>query len=179
MYDFRLTSLDYWIGAGITLFLSVVVSAPLILVFRDADFRRAAWAVTLSSGLFWGVVATLSILGFWELYYQHFYPGWVRWLAPLDALLYAAIGLGMWWIATHLPGPSVLWFILLGSCESIIEHLFGIYALGILSKVPLLQGVSPASALTFAFFEYAVYWAIVGWMAFGIFKIGLAIRGAP
>jgi hypothetical protein len=52
-------------------------------------------------------------------------------------------------------------FCLLGGVESVLEHLVGIYGLGILDKVPLLRGVSSASALVFAFFEYIFYWGVV------------------
>jgi hypothetical protein len=108
-----------------------------------------------------GIFATACLRGFWDLYYRYFYPGWVRWLAPLDALLYGAIALALWWLALHLPGNPVVNFALLGGLESVLEHLLGIYGLGILDKVPILQGVSPASALVFAFFEYIFYWSVV------------------
>ncbi len=169
--NIQLTSGDYWRGASLAALASLLLAAPLVLIYRPEAFRRAALATGIASALFWGPVAVLSIVGFWEIYYKYIYPPWARWAAPLDILLYAAIGLGMWWLATRFPGPAILWFLLLGGCESLLEHLFGIYALHILEKVPVLQGVAPAPALVFAFFEYIVYWAIVGWLALALLKI--------
>ena len=175
--DVRLTSQDYWIGAAFAAAVSLLVGAPLLFAFRQATFQRAALATTLASALFWGVLATLALVGFWELYYQYIYPIWMRWLAPLDTLLYAVIGLGMWWLAVHLPGPPVLWFLILGGIESLLEHLVGIYALHILDKVPILQGVDPLPALIFAFFEYIVYWGLVAWLSLGMLKFSDWWRG--
>lgn len=169
--DVRLTSQDYWLGAALAAVGAMILIAPLLPLFRNHDFKRAAASTGLSSALFWGVLATLAIFGFWGLYYQYLFPAWLRWFAPFDALLYAAIGLGMWWLATRLPGPSVIWFILLGGIESILEHLVGIYGLRILEKVPMLRGVAPFPALTFAFFEYAVYWALVLWLSLALLKL--------
>jgi len=169
--DVRLTSQDYWIGAALAAALSLVIGAPLIFAFRQETFQRSALPIALASALFWGVLATLAMVVFWQLYYQYFYPSWLRWLAPLDIVLYAIIGLGMWWLAVRLPGSPVLWFLILGGIESLIEHLVGIYVLHILDKVPILQGVDPVPALTFAFFEYMIYWGLVAWLSLGMLKI--------
>ena len=97
--DVRLTTQDMWQatllfgGAGLVLLL------PLLLLFRDPAFQRAALTVGVASALFWGVLAIVAIFGFWELYYRHFCPAWVRWLAPLDLV--------MWWLALRLPEPAV------------------------------------------------------------------------
>jgi hypothetical protein len=176
--DIHLTSQNYWQGALVTGVISVLLAIPLILVFRNAEFKRAALAAGLSSGVVWGVMAVAAFTGFWELYYRYIYPAWMRRLVPLDVLLYAAIGLGMWWLATRLPGSAVLWFIFFGALESLPEHLFGIYFLGILDKVPVLQGVDPLPALIFAFFEYAIYWELVAILAFGVNKLILIWRPA-
>jgi len=37
-----------------------------------------------------------------DFYYRYIYPAWSRWLAPLDALFYGLVGLGMWWLALRL-----------------------------------------------------------------------------
>lgn len=47
-----------------------------------------------------------------------------------------------------------------------------IYILRILDRVPLLQGLDPLPVLVFSFFEYVLYWALVAWLALGLFKIG-------
>lgn len=176
MSEIHLTSQDYWQAAVVTGIISVFLGIPLVLVFRNPEFKHAALALGGSSAIFWGIMATVAILGFWELYYRYIYPLWMKRLAPLDALVYTAIGLGMWWLATRLSGSAILWFIFFGALESVPEHLFGIYVLGILEKVPVLQGVDPLPAMIFAFFEYAIYWELVGWLAFGLNRLILLWR---
>lgn len=170
--DGRLTSQDVWLSTLLFGGLDALLLSPLLLVFQDAAFQRATWFTGAASALFWGVLAGFALLAFWELYYRHFYPAWVRWLAPLDVLFYGAIGLGLWWLAVRAGWSPVLAFVLLGGVEGIVEHLFGIYILRILAKVPLLQGLNPLPVLVFSFFEYALYWALVAWLALGLFKIG-------
>ncbi len=46
------------------------------------------------------------------------------------------IGLGPWWLARCLPGPDVLWFVVLGGVKGIGKHLFRNYELCILEKRP-------------------------------------------
>jgi hypothetical protein len=121
--------------------------------------------------LFWGIVAIIATFGFWDLYYSYFYPSWIRWLVPLDLLLYGAIGLGIWWLALRLPGPAVMWFALLGGVEGILEHVLGIYGLRILERVPWLQGLAPLPILIFSFFEYALYWTLVAWLGLGLTRL--------
>lgn len=158
-------------GAGLILLL------PLLLLFRDPAFQRAALAVGVASALFWGALAIVAIFGFWELYYRHFYPAWARWLIPLNVLLYGAIGLGMWWLALRLPGPAVMCFVLLGGVEGIVEHLVGVYGFHILEKVDWLQGLSVLPVVVFSFFEYVLYWTLVAWLALGLVKVGGLLRG--
>jgi len=169
--EIHFTSQDYWRGAVLAAIGSLILATPLAFVFTPGIFQKSALAIGISSALFWGTMAVLAFRSFWEIYYKYLYPTWMRYLSPLDTLFYATIGLGMWWLAIRLPGPSVLWFLLLGGCESLIEHLFGIYILHILEKVPALRGVAATPALVFAFFEYIVYWAITCWLAFALIKI--------
>jgi len=159
--DTKLTSEAFWLGALVAAVIDIGLVLLLALCIKPARFRQLTWALTGTSAVLWGIFATACLRGFWDLYYRYFYPGWMRWLAPLDALLYGAIALALWWLALRLPGNPVVNFALLGGLESVLEHLLGIYGLGILDKVPILQGVSPASALVFAFFEYIFYWSVV------------------
>lgn len=76
------------------------------------------------------------------------------------AVLYGAIGLALWWLALRLQGNPVLNFCLLGGLEAIPEHLWVIFGLRILERVPMLQGVSPTSVLVFAIPEYVLYWGL-------------------
>jgi len=157
----KLTSETFWLGALVAAFIDIGLVLLLALCMKPARFRQLSWALTGTSAVLWGIFAIACLRGFWDLYYRYFYPGWMRWLAPLDTLLYGAIALALWWLALRLPGNPVVNFALLGGLESVLEHLLGIYGLGILDKVPILQGVNPASALVFAFFEYIFYWSVV------------------
>lgn len=65
----------------------------------------------------------------------------------------------------------MLWFVVLGGVEGIAEHVFGIYGLCILEKVPWLQGLALLPVLFFSFFEYVLYWTLVAWLALGLNKL--------
>lgn len=175
--DIELTPQDMWLSTLVFFILDLIVLVPLLLLFRSDEYVRSRIPIGLASALFWGVLASVAIIGFWGLYYQYIFPTWMRWLAPLDAVLYALIGLAIWWLSIRLPGSSVLWFVLLGGLEGIAEHLLGIYAFRILDKVPWLQGITPFQAVVFSFFEYVFYWALVAWLAFIFIKIGSLIAG--
>ena len=173
--DFKMTPQDAWTSALIFGAVGIALLIPLAFLFRAPQFQRAAWALTVASALLWGVLAAVAMLFFWEFYYRYIYPGWGRWLAPLDLLLYAAIGLGMWWLASRIPGSLVVWFALLGGLEGVAEHLIGIYTLHILEKVPWLQGMPVLPVTVFSFFEYILYWTLVAWMGFVLLKIAQVI----
>jgi hypothetical protein len=111
------------------------------------------------------------MFGYWDLYYCYFYPAWIRPLAPLNFIIYASLGLGLWWITSH-QSLAVVWiFTFLGGLHGIVEHAFAIYGLRILEKVPWLRDLRPLPVLVFSFFEYAFYWSLVAWMALGITKL--------
>lgn len=166
--EIELTPRHVWLSTLLFGGLGLVLLAPLLFLFRDPGFGRAARPVVVASALFWGLVAAVALLHFWELYYRYFYPAWTRWLVPLDVLLYAAIGLGLWWLAQRLPGPAVLGFVLLGGLEGVAEHVLGIYLFRVLDKVPWLRGVAAPPVLVFSFFEYVLYWTLVAWLALGL-----------
>jgi hypothetical protein len=165
--DLKLTNTDIWQSTLFFAGIGLALSIPLLLLFREEAFQRSARPISIASAIFWGILAVAALLAAWQLYYQYLYPAWVRWLAPGDALVYGLIGLGMWWLAMRIPGSSILWFLLLGGLEGILEHVFGIHGLHILDKVPWLQGTTPVPVIIFSFFEYIVYWAVVAWMAYG------------
>jgi len=169
--DIKLTTQNIWFS---TLFFGVlggVLALPLVFLFKNPYFKSSPVPITLASALFWGVLATLAIFGFWELYYKYIFPAALRWLAPLDFIIYAAFAFGMWWLAIHLPGRAILWFVLFGGLEGVAEHLLGIYGMRILEKVPWLNGAPPIPLIIFSFFEYIFYWTLVGWMGLGLLKL--------
>jgi hypothetical protein len=68
----------------------------------------------------------------------------------------------------------VVWFVVLGGLEGVAEHIFGIYALHILDKVPWLSGLPPMPLIIFSFFEYIVYWSLTAWLGLVLLKLGQA-----
>jgi hypothetical protein len=177
--EIKLTTQDIWLSTLLFGVLGGLLLLPLLFLYKNTDFKASPWQVVLASALFWGALATVAIFGFWEVYYKYFVPAWLRWLAPLDCLLYGAVGLGMGWLAAllaaRLGGPAVLWFVLIGGVEGVGEHLLGIYGFHILEKVPWLQGLPTLPLLIFSFFEYVLYWGLVAWLGWGLLKVGSMI----
>lgn len=135
----------------------------LLLAWRikPARFRQLTWALAGASAIFWSILWIAVLWAYWDLCYRHIFPGWAGYLAPSYGLLYAGVGLAFWWLALRLPGNAIVSFCLLGGLKSVPEHLWAIYGLGTLDKVPAFLGISPASVLVFAVFEYIFYWSIV------------------
>lgn len=173
----QVTSQDIWLSTLLFAALDVVILAPLLILFKANVLQSAWWPVVGGSALFWGVVSVVAAAGFWDFYYRYIYPPWLRPLMPLDIVLYAIIGLAIWYLALRLAIPPPLAFALLGGAQGIAEHLFGIYVLRILDKVPWLQGVPPLPVVVFSFFEYVLYWTLVLWLALGLVKLGTLVRG--
>lgn len=152
---------DLWVRILVTALIAVGCVLFLVWRVRPEQFRQLERKVVAgASGLFWGILAAILFVTYWQGYYSAFYADWVRWSVPLVVLIYGAVGLGLWWFATHLPGNPVVTFCVLGGIESVPEHLLGIYRLKIL-EVPLLRGLKPVPVLVFAVFEYVIYWSIV------------------
>ena len=169
--EIRLTIQDVWLSTLLFGIVGCFLLLPLIFTYRNQPFQQSHWPFVLASTLFWGLLASFLVPRYWDLYYRYFYPEYIRPWVPLSALLYAGIGFIIWWLATRLPGSMVLWFVVFGATEGVLEHIIGIYAFGILEKVPWLQGITPLPVMIFSFFEYIVYWALVAWLAFGIYKL--------
>jgi hypothetical protein len=105
---------------------------------------------------------------FWESVYHYMFPSWARWLIPpLYGILFAGVGLFLWWLSSRLPSHSVLNYFFFGGLVGSLSHLWAIHR-GILDNPPLLQGVSPASAVL-PFFEFVFYWCII----LGLASIGM------
>jgi hypothetical protein len=52
-------------------------------------------------------------------------------------------------------------FFLLGGIERPITHLWVVFGISVIDKVPLMQGVSQISVFVVAVFEKAFYWSII------------------
>jgi hypothetical protein len=169
----RITNEEMWTATALFVGMDVIALSPLPFLLRKLSPLELLQPMGIASALFWGILMVLLLFKAWNLYYCFFYPGWVRWIAPLDIVIYGAIGLGLWWLVAHLTNAPLFWFILLGGLEGMAEHVLGIYGFRILEKVPWLMDVRSLPALVFSFFEYVFYWALVVWLAFGIHELYL------
>ncbi|HEY45241.1 MAG: hypothetical protein AMJ88_04295 [Anaerolineae bacterium SM23_ 63] len=167
----RITAQDLKLSTLIFGLLAIIVTIPLHFVFERDLFRISFLSITLASAIFWGIVSTIFINGYWDLYYRYFYPSWIRPLAPLSFLLYSSFGFGMWWLTSLQSLPAILTYAFLGGLQGMLEHALAIHGLRILEKVPLLQDLKSGPVLLFSFFEYAFYWSLIGWIALGISKL--------
>ena len=147
------------IGAGVAAGLVGVV-ARLVPAVR---FERLERSVVLVAAVFWFAVWAFALWGpWWDMAYRHVFPEWARAIVPpAYGAMFAVTALGLWWVARKLPGAPAATFCLLGGLVSLPGHLFAFYGRGMLEKVPVLQGVSVASALVFGVFEFIAYWGVI------------------
>jgi hypothetical protein len=172
----KITTSELWLSTLLFGGAAILILMPLRVLYRSEEFERSGLAFTIASAIFWGATAMIFIRGFWDIYYQYFYPGWMRSLAPLSLLLYAGFGFGLWWLSLRLQIPPLLSFVALGGLQGILEHLFGIYALGILRKTPFLRDISVLPIVIFSFWEYVLYWGLVAWLTFGLMRLWRVVR---
>jgi hypothetical protein len=159
----RLTSELMWTA---TLFVGVVDALLIWLVARlisPARFPVMKWPSGAIAGAFYFAVWMYAMWGsWWELAYHYIFPEWARWVVPpVYGLLFGAIAVGFWWLAQRIPGRAVVNFCLLGGLVSLAGHSIAFFAFGMLEKVPVLRGVSAASALVFGIAEFIVYWSAI------------------
>ncbi len=161
--DFKATSELYWASAAVAALIDVGFVSLLTWRIRPTRFRQLKWCLLGAGVIFWCLLwADMLWICCWEWCYAYVFPGWARWLVPpVYGSIFGAIGLALWWLALRLPGNPVLSFCLLGGLVSVPGHLWAIYGRRMLEKVPLLQDVSPSSALVFGVPEFIFYWGII------------------
>ncbi len=145
--------------------LACLVSLPLYFGPSESELPRTWSAVVVASMLFWGVVSFLAFHFFWDIYYQYIYPAWLKHWAPLNIIIYGSFAYGIWYLTVQFTEHAGLLFVIIGGLEGVLEHVWGIYKLDVLEKVPWLRGLRIPPVLLFSFVEYVVYWAIVLWIA--------------
>jgi len=166
--DIKITSEVLWLSASITALISVGLILFLARRIQRPRFRQLHWPVALAAVMFWVSYGLMLFVLTWESFYAKFLPDPTnRSLARsmLELLPYPIIGLVLWWLAARLPGNPAVSFCLLGGIQSLPEHLWGIYRLGMMDKVPFLQEASVASVLAFAIPEYILYWGSILYIA--------------
>jgi len=162
--DIKITSEILWLSAFITVLIDVGLILYLARRIQRPRFRQLHWPVALAAGVFWVSYGLMLFALTWESFYAKFLPDPAnRSLARsmVELLPYPIIGLVLWWLAVRLPGNPAVNYCLLGGVQSLPEHLWGIYRLGMLDKVSFLQQASAASVLAFAVPEYILYWGSI------------------
>lgn len=166
MNPLHLTSDIFWRSALVTGAVDVVWVLALTRLVKRSRFHQLRWVLALSAALFWSALGLVLVELFWQGFYEHFQPDWMR--AGGILLVTVPMGLSLallfHWLAERLPGHPMLTFCLLGGLQGLIEHLWGVYGLKIMS-IPILQGVEPLSVLAFALPEYMLYWSCVASLA--------------
>lgn len=162
--DIQVTSEMLWWSALVTALLDVGLVLFLARRIRRDRFQRLHWPVVLAASVFWASYGLLLFALTWESFYARFLPdpanrSLIR--SMLELLPYPFIGWVLWWLALRLPGNPAVNFCLLGGVQSVPEHVWGIYRLGMLDKVSFLQQASPASVIAFAVPEYILYWGSI------------------
>jgi hypothetical protein len=162
--DIKMTSEMLWLTALVTALIDVGVLLFLARRIQRPRFRQLHWPVAFAAGIFWVSYGFVLFALTWESFYAKFLPDPAnRSLARsmFELLPYPIIGLILWWLSVRLPGNPAVNFCLLGGVQSLPEHLWGIYRLGMMDKVPFLQEASVASVLAFAVPEYILYWGSI------------------
>ena len=160
--DVKATSELYWISALVAALIDVGLVFLLAWRVRPKRFRQLKEALVVAAVIFWSALWAWVLWSFWDCCYIYVFPGWARWLIPpAYGALFGGSGLALWWLALRLPGNPVVGFCVLGGLVSLPGHLWAIYGRRMLEKVPLLQGVSPSSALVFGVPEFIFYWSII------------------
>ena len=150
-----------WAAAG------VVALADLSLAILLTRRLHPPWSSRLPLGILvvgclgFAALFTWAFRSYWGSCYGYALPGVFRALAPFIGAVLGALGWLFWRLARGARGWAVPFFLLLGGLESIPGHLNAIYRYRLLDRCPMLQEVTPTSALTFGFFEFAFYWAVV------------------
>lgn len=159
-FQIRLTSETFWWSALVLLIVDFSFLMFLAQRVQPGRFRQLRWPLAAASTIVWSVLWSAALWAYWSLWSSYVFPGWARWVAPFSGLFFGLIAMAFWWLALHLPGRPAVIFPLLGVVLSFPAHSFGIYKLQVLTKVPLVQGVSPASVLVFGTLEHILYWSI-------------------
>ncbi len=154
-----------WQNAAVFALVDLILVFLLAWRIPSGLFRQLVWPIAISTTIFWSLLWTVVLRVSWDWFYGYIFPGWAPALAPLFGLVYACVGLGLYWLARRLPANPIVVFCLLGGAEGLVSHTWAIYGLGLINQVPLMHGTSPMPVLVFALFEKILYWSIILGMA--------------
>jgi hypothetical protein len=159
--DLQAGEISFWPSTGIFWALALALAGVLVWRITPERFKKLKWYLVVCAAVFWSLFSILLLNVYWDFYYQYFSFPWARWAAIFNGILYGSVALLFWWLSSRLPIHPVVTFCILAMLESVLEHLLGIYRMGILEKVPALQGAYPLAVFAFAMPEYVLYWGSV------------------
>jgi hypothetical protein len=159
--DFKITTALLYQAALVFALLDVIYIPLLAWRVSEEAFHRMKWSLVIAAALVWLGIWSWAIGNFWESVYSYVFPVrariWVPWIAFGAA---SVVALGLWALATRIPGNPIITFCLIGGVLGCLTHIRAVY-LGIVTKPPLLQGASPLAAVVMAFFEFMFYWCLI------------------
>jgi len=161
--DALLTPAIMYRAAAVVALLDVLLAVELSRRVGTERLRAAKCAVAAVSGVFWfGIWLTIGAIIFWEPVYGRVFPAWARWfIPPVYGLGFAGVGALWRYLALKAPRAAVPVFVALWGLTGAITHAYAIHFLGLISNVPMLRLLTPASACTFATAEFAFYGCVI------------------
>lgn len=164
-------------AAAVVALVDAAFAAVLWWRIGTDGVRRAKWAIAVVAGLFWFAVWMWVHGIFWERVYSHVFPAWARWVVPpVYGAGFAALALGWRWIALRAGRWAVPAWVALWGVTGALTHTYAVYAHGLLERSPMLQHLTPASAIVFATFEFGFYGCVMLTLA-SLARRGLDRRG--
>ena len=149
-------------AAAVVALVDAAFAAVLWWRIGTEGVRRAKWAIAVVAGLFWFAMWTWVHGIFWERVYSHVFPAWARWVVPpVYGAGFAALALGWRWIALRAGRWAVPAWVALWGVTGALTHTYAVYGRGLLEKSPMLQHLTPASAIVFATFEFGFYGCVM------------------
>lgn len=177
--DLKITTEMLLRGALVFVLLDALCVPLLAWRIGREHFQRLEWMLPPAASLVWFGIWTWAIGNFWGTVYSYVFPAWARTWTPWIAFLAAgAVAYGLWSLAIRLRCKPVITYCLVGGMFGSLTHIWAVQR-GVVSKPPILVGVSPLGAVVFAFFEYILYWCIIlvlaaalnwAWTRLGIIK---------
>lgn len=159
--DFKITTQLLYQGALVFALMDAVYISLLVWRVSGDVFHRLKWNLVVAAAVIWFGIWSWAIGNFWETVYTYVFPAWaqtwVPWIAFIAAGLFAWI---LWTLAIQTKAKAIPVYCLLSGILGSLTHLWAVTR-GIVTKPPMLQGASPLSAMTIAFFEYIFYWCVI------------------
>ncbi len=178
--DPRITPELMYRAAAVVALLDVLLAVELTRRVGTEGRRRAQWPVAAVAGVFWLAVWTTMHLVFWERVYAHVFPAWSRVvLPPAFGCAYAALALGWRALALRAGRLAVAAWVALWGVTGALTHTWAILGRGLLANSPMLQRLTPASAIVFATCEFGFYGCAILFVAWRVQRMREARRLAP